>query len=45
VLPDDIKHLAVPVLAHRLGMRGRAKAADVLAEVIAAVPLPPLRQH
>jgi MoxR-like ATPase len=45
VLPDDIKHLALPVLAHRLGMRGRAKAADVLSEVVAAVPLPPLRQH
>jgi MoxR-like ATPase len=45
VLPDDIKHLAIPVLAHRLGMRGRAKAADVLGEVVAAVPLPPLRQH
>src|SRR5947208_4113829 len=45
VLPDDIKRLVQPVLAHRLGMRGRAKAADVLAEVVTAVPLPPLRQH
>jgi MoxR-like ATPase len=45
VLPDDIKRLTRPVLAHRLGMRGRAKAADVLAEIVAAVPLPPLRQH
>jgi MoxR-like ATPase len=45
VLPDDIKHLAHPVLGHRLGMRGRAKASDVLAEIVAAVPLPPLRQH
>jgi MoxR-like ATPase len=45
VLPDDIKHLALPVLGHRLGMRGRAKASDVLAEIVAAVPLPPLRQH
>jgi MoxR-like ATPase len=45
VLPDDIKHLALPVLAHRLGMRGRAKAADVVGEVVAAVPLPPLRHH
>ncbi len=45
VLPDDIKRLAVPVLAHRLGMRGRARAADVLGEVMAQVPLPPLRQH
>ena len=43
VLPDDIKRLALPVLAHRLGMRGRARAADVVSEVVAAVPLPPLR--
>jgi MoxR-like ATPase len=45
VLPDDIKLLAIPVLSHRLGMRGRVKAADVLAEVVSSVPLPPLRQH
>jgi MoxR-like ATPase len=45
VLPDDVKLLAVPVLAHRLGMRGRARAADVLEDVIASVPLPPLRHH
>ena len=45
VLPDDIKLLAMPVLSHRLGMRGRAKAADVLEEIVASVPLPPLRQH
>jgi MoxR-like ATPase len=45
VLPDDIKLLAIPVLSHRLGMRGRIKAVDVLNEVVASVPLPPLRQH
>jgi MoxR-like ATPase len=45
VLPDDVKLLAVPVLAHRLGMRGRVKAADMLNEVVAALPIPPLRQH
>src|SRR3989454_2220342 len=45
VLPDDIKLLALPVLSHRLGMRGRARAADVLAEVVASVALPPLRQR
>ena len=45
VLPDDIKRLAQPVLAHRLGMKGRAKASDMLAGVLAEVPLPPLRQH
>jgi len=33
------------VLAHRLGMRGRSKAADVVSEVVASLPLPPLRQH
>jgi MoxR-like ATPase len=45
VLPDDVKLLAAPVLAHRLGMRGRARAADVLGEMIESLPLPPLRQH
>src|SRR5438309_4005734 len=45
VLPDDIKLLALPVLSHRLGMRGRFKAAEVAAEVVASLPLRPLRQH
>src|SRR5712692_4338006 len=45
VLPDDIKLLAVNVLAHRLGMHGRGLAADVVADVVASLPLPPLRQH
>ena len=45
VLPDDIKLLAVPVLAHRLGMRGRGRAADMLNEVTSTLPIPPLRQH
>ena len=45
VLPDDVKLLTVPVLAHRLGMRGKGKAADMLNEVVATVPIPPLRQH
>jgi MoxR-like ATPase len=45
VLPDDIKLLAIPVLSHRLGMRGRVKAVDVLEEVVSSLPLPPLRQH
>ena len=43
VLPDDVKALVQPVLAHRLGMRGRTTATDILAEVVAQVPLPPLR--
>ena len=45
VLPDDVKLLAVPVLAHRLGMRGRGKVADMLHEVVSSLPIPPLRQH
>ena len=46
VLPDDIKRLVEPVLAHRLGMRGRAKARDDAGRrSLAQVPLPPLRQH
>jgi MoxR-like ATPase len=46
VVPDDLQHLLVPVLAHRLilgsdaGMRGRS-ASDVLAAVVRSVPIPP----
>ncbi len=45
VLPDDVKSLVVPVLAHRLGMRGRIKPADILDAVVSELPIPPLRQH
>ena len=45
VLPDDVKMLAVPVLAHRLSMRGRGKADEMIQELVASLPLPPLRQH
>src|SRR5437899_4075155 len=45
VLPDDVKLLAAPVLAHRLGMKRRAKAVAMLDEVVSTVPIPPLRQH
>jgi MoxR-like ATPase len=45
VLPDDVKLLAVPVMAHRLSMRGRAKADATIQELVASLPLPPLRQH
>src|ERR1700681_3286280 len=45
VLPDDVKLLAVPVLAHRLSMRGRGKADEMIRELVAGLPLPPLRQH
>jgi MoxR-like ATPase len=45
VLPEDIKALAVPVLAHRLiissqaWLRGR-RADDVVEEVVRSVPVP-----
>jgi MoxR-like ATPase len=45
VIPDDVKSLAIPVLAHRLivtadaAMSGRA-AEHVLAELLAEVPIP-----
>ena len=45
VLPDDVKELAVPVLAHRLilapeaQLRGRDVAA-ILAEIVTATPVP-----
>jgi MoxR-like ATPase len=45
VLPDDVKLLAVSVLAHRLSMRGRGKADEMIQELVASLPLPPLRQH
>jgi MoxR-like ATPase len=45
VLPDDLKALAQPVLAHRLVLNTDARirdrrAEDILAEVIAQVPVP-----
>ena len=45
VIPDDVKELAVPVLAHRLLIRrdagGRAASApDVVREIVASVPVP-----
>jgi MoxR-like ATPase len=43
VLPDDIKLLAVSVLAHRLALRGRGQPEDLLGEVLASTPIPPLR--
>jgi MoxR-like ATPase len=45
VLPDDVKRLATPVLAHRLiasaqsRLRGRG-AAEILAEIVSSVPVP-----
>jgi MoxR-like ATPase len=45
VLPDDLKALAEPVLAHRLLVTPEAQlqgitAADCLAEVVRVVPVP-----
>lgn len=46
VIPDDIKRVAVPVLAHRLTLTvaawtGGVSAAEVVTEVVASVPGPP----
>ncbi len=43
--PDDVKELAVPVLAHRLVLRNsnsgrRVSASDVIQEILATVPVP-----
>jgi MoxR-like ATPase len=43
VLPDDVKALAGPVLAHRLTLRGRAAGTEVVEAVVADLALPPLR--
>jgi MoxR-like ATPase len=45
ILPDDIKHFAVPVLVHRLIMQpeywmGRRVAEDVINDVLTKVPVP-----
>lgn len=42
VIPDDVKELAVPVLAHRIVMRGLygQGAADFIREVLTALPAP-----
>jgi MoxR-like ATPase len=47
VLPDDIKALAVPALAHRIGLRPemwarRIGGAEILAEIVDRVPVPRL---
>jgi MoxR-like ATPase len=36
VLPDDLKALAQPVLAHRIFLKGSGSAASVLAEILSA---------
>ncbi len=43
VLPDDIKHLASPVLAHRLVVRSRTVSpAAVVDDILSSVPVPVL---
>lgn len=44
VLPDDVRSLAVAVLAHRVALRGRQRPGDLLAELLSTLPLPPLRR-
>ncbi len=39
VLPDDLKHMARPVLAHRIFMKGSGDAAEVLEQIMADVPV------
>jgi MoxR-like ATPase len=44
-IPDDVKELAVPVLAHRLVLRNsnsgrRLTTSDVINEILATVPVP-----
>jgi MoxR-like ATPase len=45
VIPDDVKHLAIPVLAHRtmvkaeMGIRGQS-AEHIIHEILETVPVP-----
>jgi MoxR-like ATPase len=39
VLPDDLKDLARPVLAHRVFLEGGGDASTLVDEVVAAVPV------
>jgi len=45
VLPDDVKALAVPVLAPRVGMRSRGVPAALIAALQTQLPIPPLRSR
>lgn len=49
ILPDDIKHFAVPVLSHRLILQpeywmARRVAEEVISDVLARVPVPVVRR-
>jgi len=39
VLPDDLKSLAEPVLAHRIFLAGGGPAAPVLARILESTPV------
>ena len=46
VVPEDVKAIAIPALAHRLTLRPelwvqRVRGEDVVAEALASVPTPP----
>jgi MoxR-like ATPase len=50
ITPDDVKELAVPVLAHRLVLSNEARlagqdAAAIIRELLDTVPVPPSRQE
>jgi len=45
VIPDDVKHVAIPVLAHRLILKTEARLRDraveqLVAEILSALPVP-----
>ncbi|HMK10827.1 MAG TPA: ATPase, partial [Acidimicrobiales bacterium] len=45
VVPDDVKHVAIPAIAHRLALRPelwvqRVRAEDVVQECLESVPVP-----
>ena len=49
MLPDDVKAIAVPALAHRLVLRPelwvqKITAEDVVGEVLESVPTPPAEE-
>ena len=39
VLPDDLKHLAGPVLGHRVFLKGGGEARSLVEEIVAATPV------
>ena len=50
VTPDDVQHLAVPVLAHRLVLTGEARFSGktpegVVREILSAVEVPPRNEE